>query len=92
MASGDDATDQACCDWIRSELDSGNQWAWCDVTVTAHWDEFEGTSDWLGGCSYTGEEQFREPGGYFDDMKREALLRLNQRLANAAIVLLEVSP
>jgi len=34
-------------------------------------------SDTLGGCSYANEEDFRAPGGYFDDMVSECLDRIN---------------
>ncbi len=70
-------------EWIRSELASDNQWAWCVVTVTAKWGGFEG-SDHLGGCSYKSEEDFRQPGGYFDDMVKAALETLNQSIRDAA--------
>jgi hypothetical protein len=35
LASGDDAEDKACEDEILARLDSGDQWAWCCVKVTA---------------------------------------------------------
>jgi hypothetical protein len=51
IASGDDAYDRKCEEWIASELDRGNQAAWCWVCVTARFEGFKG-SDSLGGCSY----------------------------------------
>jgi hypothetical protein len=65
--------------WIYDELESGNEWAWCHVVVTAEWEGFTGT-DGLGCCSYESEEGFRE-GGYFEDMRLAALDDLNTRLA-----------
>lgn len=91
MASGDDAVDQECYRYIRTELANGNDWAWCIVKVTATWQGFEG-SDYLGGCSYTSEADFRQAGGYFDDMRAAALDALNERVANVATALLERSP
>jgi len=82
MASGDDAADQECYDWIHAELDRGNEWAWCSVKVTAAFGNFEGTA-YLGACSYKSEADFREPGGYFDDLKTEALDDLNQQWRDA---------
>ena len=75
LASGDNAEDERCALWIESELRKGNDWAWCCAKVTctieAMGETFAGT-DYLGACSYMGEEDFRTPGGYFDDMKRAA--------------------
>ena len=48
----------------------------------ARWKGFEG-SDCLSCCSYESEEQFRQPGGYYDDMKGTALDALNELLADA---------
>lgn len=58
--------------WIYSQLESGNEWAWCTVKVTAFIDgiELEGT-DYLGGCSYLSQEDF-ERGGYLADMQNSA--------------------
>lgn len=75
LASGDDAEDRAAENEILTQLDHGNLWAWCSVTVTARYGGFEG-ADHLGGCSYRGTEEFILPGGYYDDMKAEALTRL----------------
>ena len=64
-------------EWIRQQLEAGNEWAWCQVQVKATWtdpetdEEYEG-SDYLGGCSYESEESFKQPGGYYDDMKDSA--------------------
>lgn len=76
MASGDAAFDRACEDRIIEYLESGDIWAWAAVTVTAkvigeNGEEFKGRAV-LGGCSYENEEDFRAPGGYFEDLKKEA--------------------
>lgn len=67
---------EECCTWVRDQLAAGNEWAWCTVRVVARWHGITG-DDSLGCCSYESEEQFRQPGGYFDDMKSVALTRLN---------------
>jgi len=83
----DPDTDRETADWIRSELDHGNDWAWCYITVTAVWQSAAGPTwtgrDGLGGCSYRSEEDFRAPGGYFNDMKGAALADLNAQIAKA---------
>jgi hypothetical protein len=66
---------------VRAELAAGSEWAWCAVVVTAHYQGFHGT-DAIGCCSYDGEESFRR-GGYYDDMREEALRRLAASLAEA---------
>lgn len=71
-----------CHDWIRDQLDSGNEWAWCSVRVVASWNGHEGDA-WLGCCSYEGKKDFIKNSMYYDDMKQEALDDLNGRLAHA---------
>jgi len=86
----DEETDAETEGWIRDQLEAGNEWAWCRVRVVARWDGFEG-DDWLGGCSYRSEADFRQPGGYFDDMKAIALDQLNQVIAQTANTLEQLS-
>jgi hypothetical protein len=68
---------------IIERLNQGDLWAWCCVRVTATWGEFEG-NDYLGGCSYRDEKEFRAEGGYFEDMCREALADLNAKIERTA--------
>lgn len=82
MASGDDAVDAAQEQWIRDQLDSGNEWAWCCVEVIAKWKGWKGR-DTLGGCSYLSREDFCVEDGYWPDMKAESLRMLNEELAEA---------
>ena len=59
---------------IIQQLEDGNEWAWCTVKVTAKFPglDIEGV-DYLGGCSYDSEEDFKKNGdGYFEDMKLTA--------------------
>jgi hypothetical protein len=50
------------------------------VRLTARWAGYEGY-DYLGGCSYGSEEQFKHPDGYYPDMKARALENLNEIVA-----------
>ena len=79
----DAETDAAAETWIRDQIDAGNEWAWCSVTVVARWGDVEG-EDHLGCCSYDNEEQFKQPGGYYDDMRQEAYRVLEDRLERSA--------
>jgi hypothetical protein len=64
--------------WVRDELNSGNDWAWFTAKVTAQWKNWKGT-DYLGACSYNSEAEFRAD-DYFASMKSEALADLNRTL------------
>lgn len=83
MASGDDKVDKEAEAHIFMELAQGNVWAWAYVTVMAKWNNVRGVAS-LGGCSYKSEEDFKQPGGYYDDMKQEALDDLNKGLQEMA--------
>lgn len=83
LASGDDAIDKAHEDMLIEQYNSGNEWAWCCVKVTATipgLEEIEGT-DYLGCCSYKSEEDFKKDGS-FKDMckiaKDELLMRVKE--------------
>lgn len=82
LASDDDEADAEAEAFVRAELESGNEWAWCSVKVTASWNGFEGDA-YLGGCSYKSEDDFKTPGGYYDDMKQEALYDLYREVRSA---------
>jgi len=77
LVSGDDAIDKEAEDTIRCDL-AWNIWAWCTVKVTATWKSLS-ADDYLGCCSYSSEADFMQ-GGYYDDMKAEALTSLNAQL------------
>lgn len=73
-----DAQDQA---WVREQLDNGNQWAWCFVTVYADHDGCRGIAS-LGGCSYESRKAFDDAGETaqltseaLDDLWRQLELR-----------------
>ena len=77
-----DPDDAAFC---HNQLARGNMWGWCCAHVMAKFTTDEGEEivgdDWLGGCSYLSEEDFKQPGGYYDDMKKEAYAELCKKLA-----------
>ena len=58
---------------IKRRLES-DLWAWCYVIVTATIEGCPLTGRAaLGGCSYFGgEKEFKQPGGYYEDLCREA--------------------
>lgn len=78
LASGDEEEDRRAEKWVRDQLASGNEWAWCVAIV---WVEFAGVTEreTLGACSYESERDFRA-GGYYEDMVGEAIDRLAERL------------
>ena len=78
MASGDDEFDEKCAKEIEAQLDSGNLWAWCTVTVRAEYAGVTGYAN-LGACSYSSGNEFRKD-GYFHDMQIEAIEDLDRRL------------
>lgn len=83
MASGDDEVDRAEEDRILNELDDGNVWAWASVTLTCTFGGFEGF-DSLGACSYRDEDDFKQPGGYYEDMREQAFENLVAIMGEAA--------
>lgn len=89
FASGDDKADKELEDSIIKRLRNGDTWAWASVKVTATWKGWKGV-DHLGACSYDDEADFKEPGGYYDDMKSEALADLNKSLSKCAEELTEL--
>lgn len=72
---GDEELNQEYRAKIAERLEQGDIWAWASVTVSASWGGFTGTAN-IGGCNYTDEADFREPGGYFGDMLRDAVADL----------------
>lgn len=71
MASGDDAADEAAENEVLARLNDGDIWAWASVTVEARFGDFVGKAH-LGCCTYLHMEDFKTPGGYYDDMVTEA--------------------
>ncbi len=90
MASGDDEADRAAELAIEKELE-WNPWAWALVKVTASYLNWHGVN-YLGGCSYEDEEDFKK-GGYYFDMINMALNSLADEILrdNAALDILELN-
>ena len=68
-------------DKVINEYENGNYWAWCTVRVTAEYKGIKGT-DYLGCCSFASEEDFKEEGGYYEDMKQVAYDELISNLTS----------
>lgn len=68
----DPKTDKEIAEWIRRELDSGNEWAWCTAEVRASFGGLS-ASAYLGCCSYKSEADFKQEDGYYPQMVIEAL-------------------
>lgn len=80
IASGDDAYDQECENRILAQLEAGNEWAWCCTHVLMTWKGLT-AHDYLGGCSYSSQEDF-EKDGYYADMVDTCLDSLVQIVFN----------
>lgn len=72
---------------IREALEGGNEWAWCCAKVTGRFMHLEST-DYLGCCSYSSEEEFRGD-AYFEDMQNSVLAELNKELTEFVATLQE---
>lgn len=73
----DEETDRKQEQWVYAQLRAGNEWAWCHVVVVGRYGGFE-EMDSLGCCSYLSEEDFKQPGSYYDDMRNEVLHKLQK--------------
>jgi|SRR6516162_7466093 hypothetical protein len=54
-------------------------WGWCDVKVTARLGELEGVA-YLAQCSYHNEEEFKQEGGFYEDMVETAIHELQKKI------------
>ena len=80
LASGNEIEDRLAEEEVRDRLYKGDVWAWCSVRVHASLGGFTGSSSWLGCCNYHSEADFRQPGGYYDDLKQEAIEDLKEKI------------
>jgi hypothetical protein len=80
----DDETQHEVVNRILTDLDNGNEWAWCSVRVVGTYKGIE-EDDFLGGCSYESEKDFIVNSGYYDDMRNEVYQRIIERLKSLAI-------
>ena len=65
----DDETQHEVVNRILTDLDNGNEWAWCCVRVIGKYKSFKAETT-LGACSYESEEHFRND-DYYADMREE---------------------
>lgn len=79
IGSGNADFDKEVEDEILKRLDDGDVWAWATVTVVATCEGFTGEA-YLGGCSYKDEADFKQDGGYYEDMCKEALSELKKNI------------
>lgn len=77
LASGDDAEDTKAEQYIRDQLESGNDWAWCTVEIQGDYLGLS-ASQHLGCCSYKNRLDFEES-GYFRDMKLEVAQEIQEQ-------------
>lgn len=84
ISSGDDEFDRKTEQEIIDRADSGDVWAWAQVSIRASWAGFRG-DDYLGGCSYKNEAAFTstEEGGYFHDMVKSSIEDLIKNITAA---------
>jgi hypothetical protein len=82
-APDDDFEDPETLAWVKRQMALGNMWGWCCVEVIAELDDNFSGHDYLGGCSYESEEDFKN-NGYYKSMQHEALADLERSLAAAA--------
>lgn len=73
---------------ISARLNRGDIWAWALVRVVCTYPglPFEG-EDYLGGCCYRDEADFRQPDGYFDQMCDLAWEDLNRQAEKVRAIL-----
>lgn len=84
-------------DSILKRVHHGDPWAWFTAIVEAKWitesgvEVFIGSTS-LGCCSYENEKDFKENSGYYEDMCKEALNDLNQRIESLFLRMLLYFP
>ena len=67
---------------IKKAIRDEDLWAWCMVTVRVELDFSDIYSEqYLGCCSYEGQEDFVKNSGYYDDMLQEALDDIKKQLS-----------
>lgn len=74
----------------RKALHDGDVWGWCAVKVTGRWNGLE-ASDHLGACSYMDENDFKTPGGYYDDMRANVLKELDENAEKITVEYLRLA-
>lgn len=62
--------------WVEESYESGNIYAWFCAKITVKYKDLEAT-DYLGGCSYKSEKDFKN-GGYYYDMVNTCVEEINK--------------
>lgn len=89
QSSEDPESDRESEEWVRKQLDSGNDLAWCQVTVRASWKGFVG-QDHLGAVSCANQEDL-DALIEAHAMEANALAALNKSVAEHFATLLELA-
>lgn len=80
ICSGDAEFDAQIIDETLQRVNSGDVWAWCTVELRGTYRGVLTASDYLGGCSYANEQEFKQEGGYYQDMKQSVLRLLQDQI------------
>jgi len=67
-------------DSLLDEARNVNVWKWCMVEVKGTYKGLT-ASEYLGGCSYESEEDFKNDSGYYEDMVNAVISDLNKQIA-----------
>jgi len=78
IVSGDAEFDAKVENEILARLDAGDVWAWASVCVRITLEDGREAADYLGGCSYADEADFRQSSGYYYDMLHRCLEELEE--------------
>lgn len=97
FATGEDELDRELEEKIKRELEAGNEWAWCVAVVQASWTDPESGNtftgeEYLGACSYDSEEDFKQEGGYYEQMKDEAYEDMLMEVEDADVGMRGIRP
>ncbi len=76
MSISDSFSDERDVKYIIRQLERGNDYAWFCAKVTVKYKGYEAT-DYLGGCSYESEKDFKEHSGYYIDMIQQCIDQIN---------------
>ncbi|HTF27220.1 MAG TPA: hypothetical protein VK625_00170 [Flavitalea sp.] len=68
-------------DYVRDQYNSGNPFAWFSGKVTVTYKGME-ENDYLGGCSYKSERDFKENSGHYFDMVNTCIEAINKEIAS----------
>lgn len=64
---------------LLEEAQNSNVWKWCAVEVKGDYKGIVIASDYLGGCSYASEEDFKS-NGYYEQMRDTVLQEIQEQV------------